>query len=118
MKSPRRLLGLMCCALLLIGARPRTPAVPRDPANPTCPQTPNWTDIQQMTLTPVTRNGVRILMAEGAIDAGLPERLRATLAADPLIEEIWLRSPGGNARAGNDAGRIVRSSGLTTRIPS
>lgn len=118
MKRSLRLLGAVCCALIVIGARPRTPDVPRDPANPTCPQTPNWTDIQQMTLTPVTRNGVRILMAEGMIDAGLPERLRSVLTADPLLEEIWMRSPGGNARAGNEAGRIIRSSGLTTRIPS
>ncbi|MEQ1689346.1 MAG: hypothetical protein ABL874_12305 [Sphingopyxis sp.] len=124
MKRPLRLLGAVCCALIVIGARPRTPDVPRDPANPTCPQTPNWTDIQQMTLTPVTRNGVRILMAEGMIDAGLPERLRSALVADPLIDEIWLRSPGGNARAGTEAGRIIRArfaeAGvlITTRIPS
>lgn len=124
MKRSLRLLGAACCALIVIGARPRTPDVPRDPANPTCPQTPNWTDIQQMTLTPVTRNGVRILMAEGMIDAGLPERLRSVLVADPLIDEIWLRSPGGNARAGTEAGRIIRArfategAVITTRVPN
>src|SRR3546814_8188830 len=35
------------------------------------------------------------------------------------MAEIWLRSPGGDARAGNEAGRIIRRNlGLTTRIPS
>ena len=29
----------------------------------------------------------------------------------------WLRSPGGNARIGNQAGRIIRDNGLQTRIP-
>src|SRR3546814_3089349 len=32
---------------------------------------------------------------------------------------MWLSSPGGDARAGNEAGRIIRRNlGLTTRIPS
>src|SRR3546814_12451392 len=72
-----------------------------------------------MVLTPVERNGVKILLAEGRVDAGLPDRLEAALAAHPGIAEIWLSSPGGDARAGNEAGRIIRRNlGLTTRIPS
>ena len=90
----------------------------RDPANPTCPQQGNWTDFREMQLTPVTRDGRRILLAEGAIDPGLPERLRLILERDESIGEIWIRSPGGNARAGTAAGRIIRNLGLVTRIPS
>ena len=120
MLRPGRCVGLLAMAALLVGAS--EPAT--DPNNPSCPQTPNWTDIRQMELTPITRNGVRILLAEGAIDAGLPNRLRAVLEADPLIDEIWLRSPGGNAVAGTEAGRIIRGrfeqagALITTRIPS
>ncbi|MEQ1724564.1 MAG: hypothetical protein ABL882_01390 [Sphingopyxis sp.] len=126
MRAAWRTCAALACAAALMGqsARNRDRDAVRDPANPTCPQTPNWTDIQQMTLTPITRNGVRILLAEGVIDAGLPERLRAVLVADPLIDEIWLRSPGGNARAGTEAGRIIRGrfaeagTLITTRIPN
>lgn len=119
-----RLLAALLAAALLGGAATRAREVPRDPANPTCPAQPNWTDIREMQLTPLTRNGVRILLAEGAIDSGLPQRLRAALDADPLIDEIWLRSPGGNAVAGTEAGRIIRGrfeeagALITTRIPS
>jgi hypothetical protein len=96
-----------------------TAATPMDPANPTCPLNPDWSSNPTMTLTPAVRNGVKVLLAEGRIDAGLPDRLTKALAANPDIAEIWLRSPGGDARAGNAAGRVVRSNlGITTRIPS
>ncbi|WP_373486623.1 hypothetical protein [Blastomonas sp.] len=90
-----------------------------DPVNPTCPKSPDWSSNRTMTLTPTTRNGVKVLLAEGAVDQTLPDRLKRALADNPDIEEIWLRSPGGNARAGNAAGRIIRGSpGLVTRIPN
>ena len=38
-------------------------------------------------------------------------------ANDP-IDEIWLRSPGGDARAGNEAGKLIRKAGIPTRIPA
>jgi hypothetical protein len=96
-----------------------TAAAPVDPANPTCPLNPNWSTSPTMTLTPAVRNGTKVLLAEGRIDAGLPDRLTKALAANPDVEEIWLRSPGGDARAGNAAGRVVRSNfGMTTRIPA
>lgn len=104
--------GLIAC---LTGAA--KPAI--DPANPTCPLTPDWSANATMKLTPVAKKGGKILLAEGRIDAGLPDRLKAALAANPDVSEVWLRSPGGDARAGNAAGRIIRSNfGLTTRIPS
>lgn len=93
--------------------------VKMDPANPTCPLTPDWSANTTMQLTPVVKDGAKVLLAEGRIDAGLPERLKAALAANPDVGEVWLRSPGGDARAGNAAGRIIRSNfGLTTRIPT
>ena len=104
--------GLIAC---LTGAA--KPAI--DPANPTCPLTPDWSANATMKLTPVAKKGGKILLAEGRIDAGLPDRLKAALAANPDVSEVWLRSPGGDARAGNAAGRIIRSNfGLTTRIPA
>ena len=104
--------GLIAC---LTGAA--KPAL--DPANPTCPLNPDWSAHPAMKLTPVVKKGGKVLLAEGRIDAGLPERLKAVLAANPDIGEVWLRSPGGDARAGNSAGRIIRSNfGLTTRIPA
>lgn len=96
-----------------------TAAAPADPDNPTCPADPDWGPAEAMTLTPADRDGQRVLLAEGRIDANLPERLSAAIEADPMIAEIWLRSRGGNARAGNEAGRIIRSyPGLVTRVPA
>jgi len=98
-------------ALALLGAA-------NDPKNPTCPAEPGWGPARAMTLTPRTADGKHILIAEGIIDAGLPERLRAAIERDDLIEEIWLRSRGGDARAGNEAGKVIRSfTGMATRIP-
>lgn len=116
-------------AIAFIGATD----VQMDPDNPTCPADPNWSAMTAMTLTPIVKNGIKVLLAEGRIDRDLPNRLRQILAADPEIAEVWLRSPGGDARAGNEAGRIIRETsierdangkkigelgGLVTRIPS
>ncbi|HTU10888.1 MAG TPA: hypothetical protein VMG08_08315 [Allosphingosinicella sp.] len=88
-----------------------------DPVNPTCPQNPNWSTNSEMRFTPQTVNGKRVLLAEGMVDDNLIPRLEAALR-DDSIEEIWLRSSGGNARVGNQAGTIIRRSGLPTRIPA
>jgi hypothetical protein len=64
-----------------------------------------------------TSSGHRILRAEGQIDQDLAPRLQAALEDDAPIDEIWLRSPGGDARAGNSAGKVIRASGIPTRIP-
>jgi hypothetical protein len=72
-----------------------------------------------MTLTPADRNGKRVLIADGIVDPRLPGRLAAAISADERIEEIWLRSRGGDAHAGNAAGKIIRSfPGMVTRIPA
>ena len=50
------------------------------------------------------RNGKRVLLAEGVIDPFLPDRMRSALEKDEAIEEVWLRSRGGDAEAGKHAG--------------
>ena len=103
----RRLKALIATtALLTLGAADVDPGI--DPDNPTCPRYPNWSSNKKMELTPVDRKGRKILLAEGAVDTGLPDRLRKTLEKNPDIAEIWLRSPGGSARAGNEAGLLQR----------
>ena len=90
-----------------------------DPVNPTCPLDPDWSNNPTMKLTVEKRAGMKVMLAEGRVDPGLPDRLSAALKANPDVTEIWLRSPGGDARAGNAAGRVIRSNfGLGTRIPS
>ncbi|MEP3225896.1 MAG: hypothetical protein ABJO01_07970 [Parasphingorhabdus sp.] len=91
-----------------------------DKDNPTCPAEPNWTNNTKMVLTPIEKNETKVLLAEGVVDVGLPERLKKALKDNPDISEIWLRSPGGHARAGNEAGRIIRELGglMITRIPA
>jgi len=87
-------------------------------ANPTCPENPNWSNYREMRFTVQERPGQRpVLLAEGAIDDNLIPRLRAAIEAFQG-DEIWLRSPGGNARVGNEAGRIIRENNLQTRIPA
>ena len=115
----RRSCAAVLAALWLIGAKPAAVGG-QDKDNPTCPAAPNWGDPRlAMTLTPADRNGRHVLLAEGAIDASLPQRMKAILDKDDKIEEIWLRSSGGNAVAGNETGKLIRSyHGLVTRIPS
>ena len=96
-----------------------TGAAGTDPNNPTCPAEPDWGPREIMELTPRDVDGKRVLLAEGRIDEFLPERLKEALDEDENIVEVWFRSQGGNARAGNEAGRIIRSyRGVNTRIPA
>jgi hypothetical protein len=105
-------IGILPAALLIMGAD-------LDPENPTCPIDPNWGPETAMTLKAADRDGKRVLLAEGVIDASLPGRLQKAIDEDEMIEEIWIRSRGGDARAGNQAGKIIRSfPGMLTRIPS
>ena len=87
-----------------------------DPNNPTCPSSPNWSNYPEMRFTVEEIDGRKVLLAEGRIDDNLIPRLEAALESFQG-DEIWLRSPGGNARIGNQAGRIIRENGLQTRIP-
>lgn len=109
--------AIVVASLFTLGATDVKPGM--DPDNPTCPSAPNWSSNTKMVLTPKMIGGTKILLAEGAVDTGLPERMRKMLTDNPDISEIWLRSSGGNARAGNEAGRVIRESDalIITRIP-
>ena len=111
-RGPR--IALASCALLLNVAA----TAPMDPVNPTCPQSLNWSPFGKMRFTLDTSNGQRILRAEGAIDEDVATNLAEALKANDPIDEIWFRSPGGDARAGNEAGKLIRASGIPTRIPA
>ena len=89
-----------------------------DRKNPTCPANPNWSANPVMQLTFRQSGNSRILLAEGAIDTGLVARLGVALKKYKPIDEIWLRSPGGDAVTGNQAGLLIRKAGLATRIPA
>lgn len=106
--------AMAICAFVALSAQ-----TGMDSDNPTCPAKPDWGPSSRMTLTPHDVGGKRVLIGEGVIDASLPGRLRTAIEADELIAEIWLRSRGGDAQAGNEAGRVVRSfPGMLTRIPA
>ena len=104
---------LIACAMMLVGA------APIDPKNPTCPSQPNWSANPAMQLTFRKQDDAGVLLAEGVIDDNLLPRLSAALKKyDGKIDEIWLRSPGGNAEVGNAAGLMIKKAGLPTRIPA
>jgi hypothetical protein len=101
-------------AVMLLSNAPAT-----DPNNPTCPNEPDWGPATPMKLTAVDRGGKRVLLAEGVVDALLPDRMYDAIAADENIEEIWIRSRGGDAKAGNETGKVIREfTGVRTRIPA
>ncbi len=121
MAKPVRLFRLLAAgaaiASILVGTAAQAQAQARDPNNPTCPANPNWSNYREMRFTVQEVNGRRVLLAEGFIDDNLIPRLQAALR-DDTFEEIWLRSPGGNARVGNQAGRLIRADMRPTRIPN
>lgn len=92
---------------------------PADPDNPSCPKALNWSTYREMRFTFARSQDQqqRILMAEGRIDADAATRLEAALKQYSPIDEIWIRSPGGDARVGNEAGMVIRKEGVPTRIP-
>lgn len=115
-KASLRRFASAAAALALL-AQPAAAQVRMDPVNPTCPDSPNWSSYPEMRLTVEEVNGRPVLLAEGTIDDHLIPRLRAAL--DSFTgDEIWIRSPGGNARVGNEAGRLIREANLQTRIPA
>jgi hypothetical protein len=112
-----RALALAAALFALAGSEAASAQAAADPDNPTCPKAPNWSTYRQMRFTAETVDGRKILRAEGQIDENVAERLKAALAEHGPVDEIWIRSPGGNARAGNAAGRIIREAMIPTRIP-
>jgi hypothetical protein len=91
-----------------------------DPVNPTCPTLLDWSNNPTMVFRNQTLpDGTEVLIGEGAIDVGMANRLAVMLKRYPKAEELWLRSPGGDAEVGNAAGRMIRKMDrdITTRIP-
>lgn len=118
LKPMRKATGAMLGALALLSATAAQAQEAVDPNNPTCPPRPSWTTNRQMQFTLEEQGERRILRAEGQIDDLLIPRLEEALQQHQPIDEIWLRSPGGNARIGNQAGAIIRRVGIPTRIPA
>jgi hypothetical protein len=111
----RRAMVLTAALALLTSAK--GPVMDKD--NPTCPGTVDWGVAKAMSLTTADRAGKHVLIADGIIDASLPRRIKAAIDGDERIEEIWLKSRGGDAHAGNEAGKVIRSyPGMATRIPA
>ena len=107
--------SISAIGLLAVGGS-ATAAV--DPINPTCPKELSFSTYSQMKFTLDTSNGQRVLRAEGAIDEDLAPRLEDALNKNGPVDEIWIRSGGGDARAGNEAGKLIRKAGIPTRIPA
>lgn len=108
--------GIAFVAALALAAAPAG-AGGMDPKNPTCPQNPDWGPRTPMQFKAVEKDGKRVLLGEGVVDDALLARLKAALDQHKP-DEIWLRSVGGNARVGNEAGKLIRSALIPTRIPS
>ena len=108
---------MLAAAISTADAEAAAAKVPPDPNNPTCPRTLDWSTYRQMRFTLFETEARRILKAEGVIDADAAMRLSDALKEYDPIDEIWLRSPGGDARVGNQAGAIIRKLGVPTRIP-
>jgi hypothetical protein len=102
-------------ALLALVSGEAAPAQP--PEAPGCPENLTWPNIPRMRFTVQQVDGQDVLLAEGVIDEGVIPRLEQALD-DFRGQEIRLRSPGGNARVGNLAGRLIHQRGLVTRIPA
>lgn len=109
---------LLSLALLSSDAGAAAAKADMDPSNPTCPKALNWSTYRQMRFTFENIDGLRVLAAEGMIDSDAASRLEAALKENDPIDEIWLRSPGGDARVGNAAGMLIRKLGVPTRIPA
>jgi hypothetical protein len=111
---PGRIIKAVGACLLLLNV---AAAEPMDPDNPTCPKFMNWSTYPAMKFTLEMIGGVRVLKAEGQIDQDVALRLQDALKTNDPVQEIWIRSPGGDARAGNAAGKIIREAMIPTRIP-
>ena len=109
---------MLAAAISTADAEAAIATVTPDPSNPTCPRMLDWSTYRQMRFTADQVGGRRILKAEGRIDDDAASRLKSTLEENEPFDEIWLRSSGGNARVGNQAGMMIRNLGIPTRIPA
>lgn len=110
---------LAACAVLLFGAG-AAQAVPMDADNPTCPSI-------QRVFGPLSGpvqvqsakvSGRRVVKFSGAIVPGAADKLEKALEGGEPVEEIWIGSSGGDAAEGLKIGKLIRSMGVPTRVPS
>jgi hypothetical protein len=111
----QRMWKLLLASSLLLGAAPK-PGI--DPLNPSCPKQLDLGPSAPMSFSVAQRDGKKVLLAEGLIDDALVPRLETALKKNAPIDEVWMRSAGGNARVGNQAGMILRKAMIPTRIPA
>ena len=109
-------LALLCATTT--AAQAQAPARDRD--NPSCPPVTqmSFASFDTMSFRLETRDGSRVLIADGGVDIGAAARFEAALKRYAPVDEVWIRSPGGNAAEGNQLGRIVRKAGVPTRVPA
>ena len=91
----------------------------RDSDNPTCPPLEGYfgPTNAQMKFNLDDTSGQRILIAEGRIDPGTAVHLSKAIAEAGSVDEVWIRSIGGDAAEGPKLGLVVRKAGLPTRVP-
>jgi len=107
-------------ALALLGVPAAASAQARDRDNPTCPpvRQMSFSSFETMSFKLEQHDAMRVLVADGGVDPGAAARLDAALKRHGPIDEIWIRSPGGDAKEGNELGRVVRRWGVPTRVPA
>jgi hypothetical protein len=110
----------LVAVLALLALPAAAAAQARDPDNPTCPpvQQMSYASFETMSFKLQQQGGARVLIADGGVDTGAAQRLEAALQRHKTVDEIWIRSPGGNAKEGNALGRVVRKWGIPTRVPA
>lgn len=88
--------------------------------NPTCPNIQKvfgpLSGPIQVQSTKVS--GRRVVKFSGAIVPGAADKLERAMEGGDPIEEIWIGSSGGDAAEGLKIGKLIRSMGLPTRVPS
>jgi hypothetical protein len=62
--------------------------------------------------------GKKVLILDGGVDDNAAARVDAALRTYGPVDEVWLNSPGGNARQGTAIGQVLRRWGVSARIPS
>ena len=72
----------------------------------------------QLTTSVQKLDSGRALVIEGTIGPDAAARIEKALAKAGTIDEIRLRSGGGDAAAGNAVGKLIRKSGVQVRIPA
>jgi hypothetical protein len=110
----------LVAVLAMLAVPAAASAQARDRDNPTCPpvQQMSFSSFERMSFRVEQHQGSKVLIADGGVDTGAAARLDAALKRAGAVDEIWIRSPGGDAKEGNELGRVVRRWGVPTRVPA